>query len=640
MINTAIILAAGMGRGLKPLTYDIPKCLTEINGCSVLENTLNILDCNGFKKAVIVVGNLGESVKDKVGDRFGGIEIIYIDNPDYAETGAVYSLWLAKKYMEEASILIECDTIFEDEILTQLLNTDIQKSFWVGSKFLDKHLGCRLTIDKNNKIIDLDIIDNNHASISKDYYKSIGLLKLSKRFGEKFIGLLDDYITAGRKDYFGLAIKKLLDKEELILLDIKELRWSEIDTFDDIHKAEILFQPMKYVIMIPDGMADYPIPEIDNKSPLEVAYTPNMDFLTHGGKTGLVQTMYNGLPVGSIVAIMGLLGYNPARYYPVGRASFEAIAQNIYLGENDIVFRCNLISLNDMKISDFTANMISNNDALNIISNLKIKDNNIEMYAGQSYRNLLVIRDANISARDIIAHEPHSNIDCPIKDILLESDNSEVKELINKLNELLIDSIKQIKKLNKKFKTNADMIWLWSPSITPKIPSFYSKYGFNGAIVAGLDFLRGLGQAGRMESKEIRGATGYLDTNLKEKLKFAKNFLRNNDFVMIHYNATDEESHARNIDNKILAIERFDKEIVGPLIEHLNEYYSDNYRIAIMPDHYTLSTNGQHLDIPVPYLMYGKGIHKDKLSFFIEKDIKSVDTLKNYNLIDELIQTN
>jgi len=137
-------------------------------------------------------------------------------------------------------------------------------------------------------------------------------------------------------------------------------------------------------------------------------------------------------------------------------------------------------------------------------------------------------------------------------------------------------------------------------------------------------------------SKEIRGANGYLDTNLKEKLKYAKNFLRNNDFLLVHYNATDEESHAKNLYNKIQAIESFDKEIVGPLFEHLKEFYNGNFRIAIMPDHYTLVSNGQHLDIPVPYIFYGKGIQKDEISRYSEKDITNTNIIKNYELIDEL----
>jgi 2,3-bisphosphoglycerate-independent phosphoglycerate mutase len=636
MTKTAIILAAGMGRGLKPLTYDIPKCLTEINGRTVLENTLEVLEKNSVKKAVIVIGNLGDQVINKFGNNYGSVEIEYIANKDYDKTGAVYSLWLAKKYLDQSSFIIECDTIFENEIFKKLNKTREDVSFWVGSKFFNKHSGCKLEVDKKDRIINLDIVENKNNQ--KSGYKSIGLLKISQAFGAKLIKCLDRHVVKNKEDYFGLAFKKLFHEEELFLLDVKNLRWSEIDTFDDIHEAESLFQSMKHVIMIPDGMADYPISELDNKTPLESAFTPNMDFLAREGKTGLVQTMYDGLPVGSLVAIMGLLGYNPTRYYPVGRASFEALAQNIHLGDNDIVFRCNLISIEDMKISDFTSKMISNQDALNIISNLKIKDENIEIYAGQSYRNLLVVRDANVSARDIIAHEPHSNINTPINEILLDSPNPELKNLIDRLNSILIDSIEQINELNEKFKTKADMIWLWSPSVPPKMPSFYSKFNMNGSVVAGLDFLRGLGEAARMESKEIRGATGYLDTNLKEKLKYAKNFLRNNDFLLVHYNATDEESHAKNLDNKIQAIESFDKEIVGPLLEHLKESYNGNFRIAIMPDHYTLVSNGQHLDIPVPYIFYGKGIQKDDVSSYSENKIKSNKAIKNYNLIETLKQ--
>ena len=175
---------------------------------------------NSFKKAVIVVGNLGDQVVNKFGTRYRGIDITYIENVDYEKTGAVYSLWLAKEYLDGSSIIIECDTIFENEILKELISQDEDKSFWVGSKFLDKHTGCKLNVDKNYRITNLDLVKK--ASNNINGYKSIGLLKISGVFAGRLVECLDNHVIESKEDYFGLAIKKLLEIEELYLLDAKD----------------------------------------------------------------------------------------------------------------------------------------------------------------------------------------------------------------------------------------------------------------------------------------------------------------------------------------------------------------------------------------------------------------------------------
>jgi len=379
---------------------------------------------------------------------------------------------------------------------------------------------------------------------------------------------------------------------------------------------------MKYVVIIGDGMADFPLKELKGKTPLQVANIPNLDKLTQEGQTGLMRTTYKDLPIGSIVANMAILGFDPRLYYPNGRASFEAISHNVYLNENDIAFRCNLISIENDIITDFTSGLIEDNKALNILLNIKFKHKGIEIYPGQSYRNILTIKDVICDASDIKAYEPHMNIGKSIHEVCLESKSDKSTKITKLLNEMMFDSIKQIKHLNSIYKTKIGMIWLWSPSSTPHMPSFEKQYKVKGAVVCGLDFMRGIGKSSGMTSQEIKGATGYLDSCLKEKTKYAINFLNNHDFVYIHVNAPDEEAHQHNAINKIKAIERIDEEIIGPIASHFDNQKIP-YRIAVLPDHYTLTHNGKHHDKPVPFMVCGKGIEKNSVTQFNEDAINS-----------------
>jgi len=266
-------------------------------------------------------------------------------------------------------------------------------------------------------------------------------------------------------------------------------------------------------------------------------------------------------------------------------------------------------------------------NARKIVSNLKFNNQKIELFPGQSYRNTLVVRNVGFDVKKLTAHKPHENIGKNYKDLLMSYSgpaNSEVEEL----NQIMLNSQEQIKELNRINPTDAHMIWLWSPSFAPNLPSFSRKFGIEGAVVAGLDFMRGIAQAAKMESREIPGANGYLDSNFSEKLRYAKHFLRNNDLVYIHINAPDEEGHARSPKRKIEAIEKIDKEIVGPLYRHLTEKYGSNFRIAILSDHHTLVENGQHSDEPVPYLMYGYGFSSDSAERFTETEISTKSSIK------------
>lgn len=646
-MKKAIILVAGTGSRLRPLTETIPKCLVQVKWKPILVNTLDILEKNGIKEVIIVVGHLGDVIKAAIGGNYCGMKIQYIINEKYNKTNSMYSLWLARDYLKNGSLIIEGDSISEEGLINKVLELDNNKSYWVLDQFTEGYDGSMSTSDKNGRIRKIEVLKDSKIikerlkKSPKNRWKSTGIVKVTSDYGEKLAQWLDEEFKKGNTSiYYDLVIAKHINDHPLYVCDITGMRWFEIDNFDDLKRAEIVFRSgfgMKYVIIIGDGMADFPLDGLNGKTPLEVSDTKNLNYITKNGKTGLMQTTYPSLPIGSIVANMGLLGFDPKIYYPNGRASFEALAQEIFLDKNDVAFRCNLISTENDKIKDFTAGSIENEKALKIINSLNFEEDGIEIYAGQSYRNVLILRNAKFHAKDIKAYEPHMNIGNDFKSILLEGKDKESKKGAKFLNSLMLKSIDRIKELNKKVNSKANIIWLWSPSSTPKLPRFKDKYGIKGAIVAGLDFMRGVGMAAHMEAKEIKGATGYLNTNLKEKLKYAKNFLRNNDLVYVHINAPDEESHQHNIKNKIRAIERIDKEIVGPLKEFLDEEFHNNYRIVVLPDHYTLISDGTHNGKKVPFVIYGVGVKKDNITRFNENDIKG-DTMKSYDLIKTLLQ--
>ncbi|HNM33975.1 MAG TPA: alkaline phosphatase family protein [Chitinophagaceae bacterium] len=370
---------------------------------------------------------------------------------------------------------------------------------------------------------------------------------------------------------------------------------------------------IKTVLIIIDGLGDAPIKELGNRTPLESAFIPNIHYIATKGEIGRINTVFNGFPIESMVCIMGLLGYEPENFYPAGRASFEALARGIPLNENDLVLRCNLISLDETKeiITDFTAGLITDNDAKKITSRIKLPFSNWELYPGQSYRNTLIIRNANVDPKTIKCAEPHMNIGKNIKHILPDF---KIKSEINEaLNDFLLDTRNQIKEMNIP-DCKADMLWVWSPSIKPNWPSFFSRTGIKAGFVGALDFLHGIAMAADIDYDIIPGATGYIDTNYKTKGEYGIKYLHHYDFTLIHINATDEEAHQLNYMGKKQAIEFIDKEIIGTVLQELEKSYKDNYRIIVCGDHETRSTDGKHGFAPVPYALYGKDVKENNHS--------------------------
>lgn len=387
-------------------------------------------------------------------------------------------------------------------------------------------------------------------------------------------------------------------------------------------------------------MADFKLKELGDKTPLAYAYAPNMNYLAKNGQLGIMKTIFDGLPVGSIVANMGIMGYDPNIYHPNGRASFEALAQGIPVHNNDIVFRCNLISVDDNgRISDFTAGNISDGLAKSIITNLDFSYDNIEIFPGQSYRNLLVFRNVDAKASDVSTEEPHRNRGGEIETLFPKGETTQANKVAKILSEMMWSSKEQIEKLNEQFNTKASMIWPWSPSSKPMLPNFYKTYGKKAAIVAAMDFLKGMGVSAQMHFEDIPGATGYIDTSYENKLSYTKEFLETNDLVYVHINSTDEEGHNRNVQGKIQAIEDIDHRFLGPLLLHLRKVYGNDFRLALLPDHITAVHDGHHYVDDIPYLLYGKNVAVDQAVEYTEDEgQKSSKHVVSFNFMNELLE--
>jgi 2,3-bisphosphoglycerate-independent phosphoglycerate mutase len=640
-IKNCVILAAGLGVRLKPLTDEEPKCLTEIGGKTILEQTLEVLEKNGIQETVIVVGYLGDVVIKKIGNKYKSMKITYIWNRIYEKTNSMYSAWLAREYLKRGAILIEGDTIFEEALIKELLGKPEVNAYWAESIFTEEYNGSMATADKENRIRNVEIVRGRLKEYKNNFFKSTGVLKITPEYGRAFSGWLDDDVKKGNVTiYYDLVIAKHLEDFPIYVCDVtKKARWAEIDNFDDLKAAENIFKPSRYVVILMEGALYLPIKELGNKTPLESAKKPNIDFIAKMGKTGIIQTNFQGLPVCGVAANLGILGYNPLRYYPNGRASFEALAQDIYLDDDDIVFRCDLVSLERGNLKDFTSANIIDEEAGKIIENLKFSDSRIKIYRGKGYRNLLILKDAKIKANEILASEPDISTGKKIDRLLLKGTGDESRKVAGLLNDIMLDSIEKIKDLNKKFSTAADMIFLWSPSSVPRLFSFHKKFGIGGAVVPGLDFTRGIAVAAGMAVKKTREAACYSNTDLKEKLEDAKNHLMHNELLYIHINAKDKEPHNSDVKSRVKIIEKIDNEIVGPVLEFLNEKFEGRYRIAVLSDYYTLLENGKHLGKPVPYALYGKNIGKDGVLGFSEKEIESANknVIKSYEFLDFVI---
>ncbi len=361
---------------------------------------------------------------------------------------------------------------------------------------------------------------------------------------------------------------------------------------------------MKYVILQGDGMADYPLESLQGKTPLEVARTPNMDWLAARGIFGLAHTIPEGFPPGSDVGNMSILGYDPAVYH-TGRSPLEAASMGVALGPQDIAFRCNLVTLRDngdqRVMEDFAAGHIPTAEAGEIVRDLArhLGRNGLEFFPGVSYRHLMVWRDGKES---MTTTPPHDITGQNIKGYLPEGEGAEVLAGLMKESETLLGSHPVNKKRKARGDKEATSIWLWGQGRAPAMPSLKERFGITGGVISAVDIIHGLGVYAGLERIEVPGITGYFDTNYKGKGEYGVAALEKMDLVFIHVEATDEAGHMGDVQKKIQAIEDFDEKVVGTVLKGMERYAQ--WRLLLMPDHPTSIVLKTHVAEPVPFVLF------------------------------------
>lgn len=366
---------------------------------------------------------------------------------------------------------------------------------------------------------------------------------------------------------------------------------------------------MKYIVVLGDGMADRPIKELGGRTPLEAAKKPGMDSIASRGRMGLLRTLKEDMPLGSDIANLTVLGYDPKKYYCGGRGPLEAAAMGVEVSPGDIAFRANLITTVDGRIKDYSGGHVSSEESKELIEalNRKKASSDLMMYPGVSYRNLLVLKGSGIDYRDLDEKPPHDILDRKIGDNMIKASEARAQKVADRLNALMEDSVPILlqhpanqKRLAEK-KDPANMLWLWGGGVKPEMPLFRERYGIKGGLISAVNLLRGIAVYAGLEVINVPGATGYFDTDYSAKAEYALRSLERNDFVYIHVEAPDEAGHEALIKEKIKAIEEIDKKIVLPVLEEMD---GKNYSIAILPDHATPIETRTHTCEPVPYAVY------------------------------------
>jgi 2,3-bisphosphoglycerate-independent phosphoglycerate mutase len=381
---------------------------------------------------------------------------------------------------------------------------------------------------------------------------------------------------------------------------------------------------MKFVVILGDGMADLPLASLQGKTPLQVAKKPNMDRLAKQGRNGQALTVPEGFPPGSDVANLSVMGYQPERYY-TGRAPLEAAAMGVILGGADIAFRCNFVTVEDGIMKDYSAGHITSFEGRELIEALKPLMPGQRLYAGVSYRHLLVLK----AGSKAVCTPPHDISDQLIQGHLPHGQDAELLlGLMEAARPILANHPVNLKRMAEG-KKPANAIWLWGQGPAPAMPTFLEKYGLCGAMISAVDLLKGIGVYAGLEVINVPEATGTIDTNYKGKVDAALQALQRLDFVYLHIEAPDEAGHEGDLDQKIKAIELLDQEVVGPLMEGLRQQGED-WRVILLPDHATPISIKTHSRDPVPFVIMGKGIVPDGVERFDEESAK----LGGYGLVE------
>jgi 2,3-bisphosphoglycerate-independent phosphoglycerate mutase len=398
---------------------------------------------------------------------------------------------------------------------------------------------------------------------------------------------------------------------------------------------------MKYVLVVGDGMADYPVPELGDKTPLQTAYKPNMDSIAARGRSGLIKTVPDECLPGSDTAICSVLGYDP-RVYCTGRGPLEAPSRGIKLGENDAAYRLNLITEKNEAILDYSAGHITTEEAAKLIAAIKKKfaKPSVEFYPGLDYRHFLILRNFPYPTL-IQCIPPHDATGVKVADVLPKATSPKAEEAAQMLRDLIVDSREVLRShpvnlaREKTGKKPGNLVWPWGGGKKPSMPTLKEKFGLKSAAISAVDLIKGIGSYAGMEIINVKGATGLADTNYEGKADAALKALKENDLVFVHVEAPDEAGHVKDAALKVKTIEDLDRRLLGRILDGLKEPYA----IAISPDHPTPIKIGTHSRDPVPFSIASPNLKPDGVKKFDEFSAKkgSFGLVENDYLISLLI---
>ncbi len=379
---------------------------------------------------------------------------------------------------------------------------------------------------------------------------------------------------------------------------------------------------MKYIVILGDGMADEPIAELGNKTPLQAACKPNIDKLASLGSMGMLKTIPEGFAPGSEIANLAVLGYDVPAVFE-GRGSLEAASMGIPIEAGEMAMRCNLICIEDGKIKNHSAGHISNEEAAELVEflNKELSSDSITLFPGVSYRHLLKMKGGS---KLLKCTPPHDVPGTPFADVMIEPLSDEAVETANILNELTLKSQKLLDnhpvniKRRALGKDPANSIWLWSPGYRPQMQTISQLFGVkSGAVISAVDLIKGIGVYAGLRPVIVEGATGLYNTNYEGKAQAAIDALKEDDFVYLHIEASDEAGHEGDVNLKVKTIEYLDSRIVKPIFEEVSTW-NEPVTIAILPDHPTPCSIRTHTANPVPFLIYRPGQQPDDVQLYDE----------------------
>jgi len=394
---------------------------------------------------------------------------------------------------------------------------------------------------------------------------------------------------------------------------------------------------MKYCVLIIDGAAGWPLPERDGKTSLELAHTPNLDAMAKEGVMGLVRTVPPGMEPSSACACISAVGYDPTVHYR-GRAAIEARSMGITIGEGEVVFRCNLVSVRDGRMWDYSSGHISTDEAgeLIVALNESLGSDSVHFYPGLSYRHICKLKEREETLLATCT-PPHDIHDKPINEFLPKGPGSDLlRDLMKRSEVVLRDHPVNINR-GSRGEVPVTMIWLfWGSGQLPDMPAFQQIYGLSAVVTAAVDILRGLARMMGMGVLDIPGVTDGLDNDFTAQAAGALAALREYDVAVIHIEATDEAAHAGSIDDKVEAIQRVDREVVS----QLRFWRGDSLRVLVMPDHPTPIETQTHSPDPVSFMLWGPGFRANGAQRFTESEAASTGLFidPGYNIMGRLIE--